>query len=149
MPIVPEPTIRKVGSTVFKRRYAVLASVVLNLWRRGSVETGFREDSAVKNNPKFILSFYVGTLLLWGACTTGASCQEQTIKCDKVPAAVHTAFQAAYPKATIRDCAKEVEKGKVAYEISSIENKASRDILYYEDGTLIVVEEDNPVRRSS
>jgi Putative beta-lactamase-inhibitor-like, PepSY-like len=95
----------------------------------------------MKNNPKFFLLFYVGTLLLWGACTASASAQEQTIKCDKVPAAVRTAFQTAYPKATIRDCAKEVEKDKVAYEISSIENKTSRDILYYEDGTLIVVEE--------
>lgn len=95
----------------------------------------------MKNNLKFSVLFCAGALLVWGAATTFASAQEQTIKCDKVPAAVRTAFQTAYAKATIKDCAKEVEKDKVAYEISSIENKTSRDILYYEDGTLIVVEE--------
>ena len=64
------------------------------------------------------------TLLLLGAGGMSASAQEeQAIKCDKVPAAVHTAFQTAYPKATIRDCSKEIEKGKVAYEISSLEDK--------------------------
>ena len=76
----------------------------------------------MKNNLKFSVLYCSGALLVW-AGTTFASAQEQTIKCDKVPAAVRTAFQAAYPKATIRDCAKEVEKDKIAYEISSIENK--------------------------
>jgi hypothetical protein len=70
-----------------------------------------------------------------------AAAQEQTIGCDDVPSAVRTAFQKEYPKATIQGCAKEVENDKTAYEISSIEGKTRRDILYYEDGTLIVVEE--------
>ena len=98
----------------------------------------------MKNNLKFSVLFCAGALLVWGAGTTSASAQEQTIKCDKVPAAVHTAFQTAYPKATIRDCSKEIEKGKVAYEISSLEDKTHRDILYHEDGTVIVVEEAIP-----
>ena len=85
------------------------------------------------------------TLLLLGAGGMSASAQEeQAIKCDKVPAAVHATFQTAYPKATIRDCSKEIEKGKVAYEISSLEDKTHRDILYHEDGTVIVVEEAIP-----
>jgi len=98
----------------------------------------------MKNNLKFSVLFCAGALLVWGAGTTFAFAQEQTIKCDKVPAAVHAAFQTAYPKATNRDCSKEIEKGKVAYEISSIEDKTHRDILYYEDGTVIVVEEAIP-----
>ena len=98
----------------------------------------------MKNNLKFSVLFLAGTLLVWGAGTTFASAQEQTIKCDKVPAAVRTAFQTAYPKATIRDCSKEIEKGKVAYEISSLEDKTHRDILYQEDGAVIVVEEAIP-----
>jgi len=70
------------------------------------------------------------TLLLLGAGGVSASAQEeQAIKCDKVPAAVRTAFQTAYPKATIRDCSKEIEKGKVAYEISSLEDKTHRVII--------------------
>ena len=97
----------------------------------------------MKNNLKFSVLYCSGALLVW-AGTTFASAQEQTIKCDKVPAAVHTAFQTAYPKATIRDCSKEVEKGRVAYEISSTEDKTRRDILYYEDGAVVVVEEAIP-----
>jgi Putative beta-lactamase-inhibitor-like, PepSY-like len=98
----------------------------------------------MKNNLKFGLLLFASTLLLWGAGSRSASAQEEAIKCDKVPPAVHTAFQTAYPKATIRDCSKEIEKGKVAYEISSTEDKTRRDILYHEDGTLIVVEEAIP-----
>ena len=98
----------------------------------------------MKNNLKFGLLLFASTLLLWGAGSRSASAQEEAIKCDKVPPAVHTAFQTAYPKATIRDCSKEIEKGKVAYEISSLEDKTHRDILYHEDGTVIVVEEAIP-----
>jgi hypothetical protein len=99
----------------------------------------------MKNPVKLSVLFLTGALLLCGAGgATSASAQEQAIKCDKVPAAVTNAFRTAYPKATIRDCSKEVEKGKVAYEISSLEDKTRRDILYHEDGTVIVVEEAIP-----
>jgi Putative beta-lactamase-inhibitor-like, PepSY-like len=94
---------------------------------------------------KFIPKLFLAILLLLGAGGLSASAQEeQAIKCDKVPAAVTNAFKAAYPKATIKDCSKEIEKGKVAYEISSLEDKTRRDILYHEDGTVIVVEEAIP-----
>jgi hypothetical protein len=99
----------------------------------------------MKNNLKFSLLCFAGALLLWGVGGTCALAQEeQAIKCDKLPAAVTAAFKTAYPKAAIRDCSKEVEKGKVAYEISSLEDKTRRDILYHEDGTVIVVEEAIP-----
>ena len=70
-----------------------------------------------------------------------AAAQEQTIDCDDVPIAVRTAFQKAYPKATTQGCAQEVEVDKTAYEILSTEGKTKRDVLYYADGTLILVEE--------
>jgi len=95
----------------------------------------------MKSSVKFSVLLFAGALLVWGAGVTFALAQEQAIKCEQVPAAVTTAFKTAYPKATIRDCSKEIEKGKVAYEISSIEDKTHRDILYHEDGTVIVVEE--------
>jgi hypothetical protein len=98
----------------------------------------------MKNNLKFSPLFCGSILLFCGAGSTCAFAQEQAVKCDTVPAAVPTAFQTAYPKATIRDCSKEIEKGKVAYEISSIEDKTHRDILYHEDGSVIVVEEAIP-----
>jgi hypothetical protein len=98
----------------------------------------------MKINPEFVISSCAAALLVWTAGATRASAEEQTIKCDQVPPAVHKAFQTAYPKAMIRDCSKEVEKGKTAYEISSLEDKTRRDILYYEDGTIVVVEEAIP-----
>jgi len=98
----------------------------------------------MKNSVKFSALLFAGALLVCGAGATFALAQEQAIKCEKVPAAVTNAFKTAYPKATIRDCSKEIEKGKVAYEISSLEDKTRRDILYHEDGTVIVVEEAIP-----
>ena len=97
----------------------------------------------MKINSTFVLLACAGGLSIWGASTLlgDAAAQEQTIECDDVPTAVRTAFQNEYPKATTQGCAKEIENGKTAYEISSIEGKTRRDILYYENGTLIVVEE--------
>jgi uncharacterized membrane protein YkoI len=58
---------------------------------------------------------------------------------------VRAAFEKAFPKATITDCAKEVEKGKTAYEISSTEGETRRDVLFNADGRLIVIEEAIPI----
>lgn len=86
-----------------------------------------------------------GGLLAILAGATGASAQEQAISCDAVPAAVRVAFEKAFPKATIKECAKEVEKGQTSYEISSTEGETRRDVLFYADGTLIVIEEAIPI----
>jgi hypothetical protein len=85
---------------------------------------------------------YAGSVLLVGSGGAAfAQDQEQIIQCKKLPAAVRSAFEKKYPTARIKECAKEIEKGKTAYEISSVEGNKSRDILYYPDGRLIVVEE--------
>jgi hypothetical protein len=75
------------------------------------------------------------------AGATSALAQEQEISCDAVPAAVRAAFEKKFPKANIRECAREVEKGQTAYEISSTEGETRRDALFHADGTLIVIEE--------
>ena len=69
---------------------------------------------------------------------------EQKIACKSIPAAAAEAFKAAYPKAVVKDCSKEIDKGKVAYEFSSDEGKTHRDVSYSEDGKLIVAEETIP-----
>jgi hypothetical protein len=79
------------------------------------------------------------------ATATSALAEEQEISCDAVPKPVRAAFEKAFPKATIKECAKEVEKGKTAYEISSTEGGTRRDVLFYADGRLIVIEEAVPV----
>ena len=49
---------------------------------------------------------------------TAALAQEQTVPCNTVPQAVRAAFARAYPKATIRACAKETNFGEhVAHEV--------------------------------
>jgi len=69
---------------------------------------------------------------------------EQKIACKSVPMAASNAFKAAYPKAVVIGCAKEIDKGKVAYEFSSEEGKTHRDVVYSEDGKLMVAEETIP-----
>ena len=91
----------------------------------------------MKNSLCCISALLVSVSLL----ATRASAQEQSITCKDIPVAVRTSFENAYPKATIQECAREVENKKTAYEISSTEGKTKRDVLFNEDGTLIVVEE--------
>jgi Putative beta-lactamase-inhibitor-like, PepSY-like len=66
---------------------------------------------------------------------------EQKIACKSIPAAASDAFKAAYPNAVVKNCSKENDKGKIAYEFSSEEGKTHRDVSYSEQGTLIVAEE--------
>jgi hypothetical protein len=70
-----------------------------------------------------------------------ATAQDKEITTKDVPAAVMSAFKAAYPNATIRGHAKEKKDGKVVYEIESREGTLQRDILYYADGTVAEIEE--------
>lgn len=78
-------------------------------------------------------------LYLFGPLTTLA--QEKKIARKDVPAAVLSAFEKSYPKATPKGFSKESEKGKTYYEIESVEGRTTRDILYLADGTVAEVEE--------
>ena len=98
----------------------------------------------------------LGLLLSAGSIASAQEEEGQTIPCKDVPAAVTSAFAQVYPAAKIKGCVKEVEDGKTAYEVSSTENGTGRDVLYYADGKLIVVEETiaiaglpEPVRRAA
>ena len=91
------------------------------------------------------LSLFV---LIAGFVTAGSAAaqqkeveEEQKISCKSVPAPARAAFKKMFPKAVISGCATELENGKTAYEFTSREGKIGRDVLFYEDGSLIVVEE--------
>ena len=72
----------------------------------------------------------------------GASlAKEQPITCKEAPAAVLAAFANAYPRATIKGCAREEEKGQTVYELASVEGKTRRDVTYSADGKPLSVEE--------
>lgn len=59
----------------------------------------------------------------------------------KLPAAVDSAFKAAYPQATIKHTSHETEDGVEQYEIESTNQGRELDVNYKPDGTVIVIEE--------
>ena len=82
-----------------------------------------------------------GAVMLFLIGMKSVTAQEKETSCDDVPMAVHAAFAQAYPQATIKGCAKEVEEGETVYEIASMEGETGRDVLFHADGMVIVVEE--------
>jgi hypothetical protein len=109
-----------------------------NLLDRRDIVASSTEEASLKRSRHMLTA---SALLVFLAGSTAPFAQEQKIRCEKLPTAVRTAFEKTYPKATINGCATEVEQGKTAYEITSKENRIGRDVLFYDDGTLIVVEE--------
>lgn len=59
----------------------------------------------------------------------------------KLPAPILAAFRQSYPNAVIKGAAKETENGKTVWEVESIDNKLSRDLVYNPDGTVVEIEE--------
>jgi len=59
----------------------------------------------------------------------------------KLPAPILSAFRTSYPKATIKNAAKETENGKTVWEVESVDNGLARDLVYNLDGTVVDVEE--------
>ena len=59
----------------------------------------------------------------------------------KLPAAIDAAFKASYPNATIKHVSKEMEGGKEAYEVESVDRGLARDLVYRADGTVVNIEE--------
>jgi hypothetical protein len=70
--------------------------------------------------------------------------EEKTISKNQVPSAVLDSFTKAYPNATVKRYAKEIENGKTYYEIESREGTISRDLLFEPDGKIAEIEESVP-----
>ena len=58
-----------------------------------------------------------------------------------LPAPILAAFKKSYPNATIKNASKETEDGKTVWEVESIDNNLTRDIVYNPDGTIVDMEE--------
>jgi hypothetical protein len=86
-------------------------------------------------------AFAVVTLAISMGGVALAAEGEQTVPCKKLPIAVMKAFSKSYPKATIKNCSREIEDGKISYEVASKEKAIGRDVLYDAKGNVIVVEE--------
>ena len=59
----------------------------------------------------------------------------------ELPAAVKTAFESAYPKATIKNVSTEKHAGALCYEVESMDGTQARDLVYHADGTVVEMEE--------
>ena len=110
-------------------------------------------------SPASSLLVCASAVFIWGASTSMAeeadSAEEQTVNCDVIPAAVQMAFRKSFPNAAMDHCTEEEEFGEPAYEVASSERNTKRDVLFYSNGALIVVEEaialadlPKPVRQS-
>lgn len=92
-------------------------------------------------------------LIIAGLATTAAAQQQPTEPPAPKPAApkaaaevtlppaIEAAFKKAYPNATIRHVDKERVDGKEGYEVESLDNGMTRDLIYRADGTLVQYEE--------
>jgi hypothetical protein len=87
--------------------------------------------------------YLFNTLTLAACLITGLSAQEakeEKLKLKDVPPSVVLAAATGYPKAKIREWAKEIENGKTLYEASMVDAATKRDVLFAADGTVVAVE---------
>ena len=91
---------------------------------------------------RFVPILSTALTLAWSVALLGQTASPAPAK-PKVqpPAAVASAFKAAYPRATIRNVVHETEDGIEQYEIESTNDGKSLDVSYRPDGSLLVVEE--------
>jgi uncharacterized membrane protein YkoI len=61
---------------------------------------------------------------------------------SKYPAAVRTTIEGETKNATLKGVSREVEKGKTQYEVETLVNGKSRDLIVDPSGTIIEVEEE-------
>jgi hypothetical protein len=84
----------------------------------------------------------IAVACVWSVATFAQSPAKTPAKPKvQLPAAVASAFKAAYPDARIKNVAHETEDGIEQYEIESTNNGKGLDVNYKPDGSLLVVEE--------
>lgn len=91
----------------------------------------------MNSGKKMVLAMFVGGFLV----TASAPAQEKHIKKSDLPAAVQKTVDEQSKGATIRGYSKEVENGKLEYEVELTVSGHSKDVSIAPDGTVIEVEE--------
>jgi uncharacterized membrane protein YkoI len=92
-----------------------------------------------KEMTMIIRTFFVAVVALSVAAIS--STQAQTMTKEQLPKAVRSAFEKAYPSATLKAASVEKDGGKTCYELESMDGAQARDIIYAADGTVIEIEE--------
>jgi uncharacterized cupredoxin-like copper-binding protein len=82
---------------------------------------------------------FAGTVLVLATSTLAAA--EKKIQAKDLPAAVQKAIPDATRGATIKGYAREVEGGKTMFEVETMVNGHSRDLLFDASGALVEIEE--------
>ena len=67
---------------------------------------------------------------------------EKKVKMQDLPAAVQKTVQEQTKNATLKGLSKEVESGKTMYEVETVANGKSRDLLVDPTGAIVEVEEE-------
>lgn len=98
------------------------------------------QQKAHEEIAKMIVRYPIAATLLTLALT--ASAQEKKIERSTLPPAVEKAVQAETKGATIKGFAEEREHGKTFYEVETVVDGHTRDILFNTDGTIAEIEEE-------
>jgi hypothetical protein len=80
-------------------------------------------------------------LIMLGAATVGVSAAEGPVVLKDLPAPVQATVKAETAGSTIKGLSKETEHGVTLYEVETVKNGLSRDLLVTKDGTIAEVEE--------
>ena len=80
--------------------------------------------------------------VLLAGITAFPACAESRVPCNTLPAAVLSRAKAEAADATIRDCVKDKENGKVTYEVETLKDGKSRDFVLDASGSVIEVEQE-------
>jgi hypothetical protein len=67
---------------------------------------------------------------------------ETHVSCNTLPAAVLRQAKVEARDATIHGCVKDKENGKLTYEVETLKDSKSRDILFDDSGTVLEVEQE-------
>jgi uncharacterized membrane protein YkoI len=93
--------------------------------------------------PRIIGWFGVGAIVGVVALATGASAQKaEKITADKLPAKVKAAIDGRFPDAKLTSLEKEVEEGKVVYDIELTHKGRKYEMDIQEDGTIVEIEKE-------
>jgi uncharacterized membrane protein YkoI len=84
------------------------------------------------------------TALLAGIAAAAATTAqaESHVACNTLPAAVLSQAKTEAGDATIRSCVKDKEKGKITYEVETLKDGRSKDIVLDSSGSVIEVEQE-------
>lgn len=81
------------------------------------------------------------TSIVWLGCAASAFAAPQHVDLSKLPAPVRATIESETKNATVKHVAKETEKGQVQYEVETLVNGKSRDLLIDPSGKVLEVEE--------